>query len=323
MKPNAAAAPQSRRQFLRRLAGATVALGVPAARANPPAGAGPAGWEEIGRRRCGVAEPRRLAVGPDDTIHAAAGTQVVRWTEAGARPLLELGEPVRCAGVAPDGALLAGLRNRIVIFDAEGRRRAEWAVPGARAWLTGLCVTADEVLAADSGGRVVWRFDRAGKVLGRIGARDAAGGDPGLVLPGPFLDVRLHPDGLLRVNNPGRHRIEAYTIAGGRVQAWGEPTSAPSGFCGCCNPIGLAVLPDGRIVTAEKGLPRVKVYGADGTFESVVAGTERFAENARRSSDPAGGRSGGLDVATDARGRIHVLDRVTGDVRTFQPRRRA
>ncbi|MBM3243119.1 hypothetical protein FJZ31_43220, partial [Candidatus Poribacteria bacterium] len=42
------------------------------------------------------------------------------------------------------------------------------------------------------------------------------------------------------------------------------------GFCGCCNPVNFAMLPDGRFVTCEKGLPRVKIYDADGTFSGVV-----------------------------------------------------
>ena len=34
-------------------------------------------------------------------------------------------------------------------------------------------------------------------------------------------------------------------------------------FFGCCNPAQLAVLPDGRFVTAEKGIPRVKIYSRE------------------------------------------------------------
>ena len=140
---------------------------------------------------------------------------------------------------------------------------------------------------------------------------------------GPRRALRLHPDGLLRINNTGRHRIEAYTVDGDFELAWGEATAAIHGFCGCCNPIALALLPDGRTVTCEKGLPRVKVYRADGTFESVVAGSESFAENLRQCPNPGDCTRGGLDVAVDSRGRILVLDRVTGEVRTLQPRKPA
>jgi len=132
--------------------------------------------------------------------------------------------------------------------------------------------------------------------------------------------VKLHPDGLLRINNPGRHRVEAYSFDGDFEGSWGKPTAAIEGFCGCCNPINLAMLPDGRVVTCEKGLPRVKVYNAVGDFDSVVAGTDSFPENAKVGAGEAEAESAlaGLDAAVDSKGRIYILDLVTGGVRVMQ-----
>jgi hypothetical protein len=141
---------------------------------------------------------------------------------------------------------------------------------------------------------------------------------PGLIVPSPFLDVIIHRDGLLRVNNPGRHQVEAYTFDGSLEGAWGKPTAATEGFCGCCNPIGLAALADGRIVTCEKGIPRVKIYSAGGEFESVVAGAESFPENALACNDLNDCIHGGLDAAVDSGGRIYILDLVAGNVRVMK-----
>jgi len=80
----------------------------------------------------------------------------------------------------------------------------------------------------------------------------------------------------------------------------------PEGFCGCCNPSHIALFPDGRFVTSEKGLPRVKVYDAKGVFVGLVAGPDMFAEDAV-----------GLDLAVDSRGRILVLDPARRMVRVF------
>jgi hypothetical protein len=58
----------------------------------------------------------------------------------------------------------------------------------------------------------------------------------------------------------------------------------------------------------------VKVYGADGTFECVVAGVEGFPENWLKCS-LADCTVGGLDAAADGDGRVYVLDLVKADIR--------
>jgi hypothetical protein len=134
--------------------------------------------------------------------------------------------------------------------------------------------------------------------------------------------VKVGGDGLLRVNNSGRHRIEVYTVEGDLELFWGKPSAAIEGFCGCCNPVGLALLPDGRYITCEKGLPRVKRYSAEGNFEGVVAGPESFPENAQagKARDSEDGTMGGLDAAVDARGLVYVLDLVAAEVQIYQPK---
>ena len=156
--------------------------------------------------------------------------------------------------------------------------------------------------------------------MDRIGVKNAERNVPGLIVPSPYLHVAMAPDGLLRVNNPGRHRVETYTTAGDLEFSWGKPSAAIEGFCGCCNPVGLALLPDGRYVTCEKGLPRVKVYSAEGAFESVVAGAESFPENAAATfvKGAEDCRLGGLDAAVDSQQRVYVLDLVTAEVRVMK-----
>jgi hypothetical protein len=272
---------------------------------------------EVGRFKVPRGEARRVGIGPENHLYVSAGNYICALDTQGQRVMeIALPGPARCAAVAQEGTIYVALREHIEVFDSKGQRRGTWESPGKKTWITGLAVGDNDVFAADSGNRVVWRHDRSGKRIGRIGEKNKDRNIPGFVLPSPFLDVELHRDGLLRVNNPGRHQVEAYTPDGDLELVWGKATMGIEGFCGCCNPIALALLPDGRIVTCEKGLPRVKVYTAKGEFESVVAGPGAFAENAKV-CDPADCTTGGLDAAVDASGKIYVLDLVANDVRVM------
>jgi hypothetical protein len=275
-------------------------------------------YEETARWKAPHPDAKRIAIGADDTLYVCAGSYVTALNAAGERGLeIALPDAARCVALGKDGAIFVGLRDHIEVFDAKGTRKATWDSPGKKSWFTGLAVTEDEVFAADAGNRVLLRYDQSGKLIRRIGEKDKERNIPGFIIPSPFFDVEIARDGLLRVNNPGRHRLELYTPDGDFEGSWGTVSMGITGFCGCCNPINLTLLKDGKIVTCEKGLPRVKVYSATGEFESVVAGVETFSENAR-ACGPSDCTAGGLDATVDSQGRIYILDLVTGDVRVMK-----
>ncbi len=278
-------------------------------------------YEQVGRFSCPHPTPRRIAIGEEDRVYIAADNYVSVLDRDGARiSEIGLGATVRCVAVGGDGTVYAGLQDHVEVFDGKGKRLATWDSPGKRTWLTGLAAGENDVFAADAGNRVVLRYDKSGKLAGRVGEKNKERNIPGLVVPSPYLDVKLARDGLLRVNNTGRHRVEAYTANGDLEFWWGKPSAGIEGFCGCCNPISLALMPDGRHVTCEKGLPRVKVYSPEGIFESVVAGAESFPENATATfvKGAEDCRLGGLDAAVDSQQRVYVLDLVTGEVRVMK-----
>lgn len=275
-------------------------------------------YEEASRWKAPHAEAKRIAIGPDNTLYVCSGNYLTACSRSGERGIeIAATEPTRCCAVAKDGTIYLGLRDHIEVFDAKGVRKATWETSGKKAWLTGLAVTETEVFAADAGNRVILRYDKSGKLLRRIGEKDKERNVAGFIIPSPFFDVEIARDGLLRVNNPGRHRMELYTVEGDLEGFWGVTGMGIAKFCGCCNPINFALLPDGKYITCEKGLPRVKIYSATGEFESVVAGVETFSENAR-ACGPSDCTAGGLDATVDSQGRIYILDIVTGDIRVMQ-----
>ena len=267
------------------------------------------GFHETLRIETDLDTLRALAVGPGDRIAVAGDGRLVEFEPDGSRRrVMELAGNPSCLAIAPDGAFYLGLGDHVGVLDSAGAPTATWPSPGPEAWLTSVAVAGEEVFVADARHRTVWRYGRDGQPRGRVEAQAVGHEKPAFVVPSPYFDVAVGPDGLLRVVNPGRHRIETYFQDGTLVSAWGQASFEVEGFAGCCNPAHIAILPDGRHATSEKGLVRVKVHAADGSLECVVADATALGEDVSP-----------REVAADSRGRILVLDPPTHSVRVFEP----
>jgi sugar lactone lactonase YvrE len=282
------------------------------------------GYRETEQIPLEMQHPRAIAVDRRDHIYVA-GDRAIHVFDADGKPVrqLPIGDAPRCLAVvatddATTGRIYVGMPDHVEVL--EGESAVAWPSLGDRAVLTSIAAAENDVFVADAGNKIVWHYDTTGKKLGRIGERDEARHIPGLVIPSPYCDVALAPDGLLRVVNPGGHRIEAYTFEGDLELAWGKRALSIDGFSGCCNPAHVTVLSDGRIVTAEKGIPRVKVYSTMGDFECVVAGPDTLAPTPTITEETrAPYKPEPVDLAADSQGRILVLDPAARLVRIFQP----
>jgi len=251
-----------------------------------------------------------------------AGDQTVRVFQRDGniiRTLLSPG-PSRCVTVTDAGQVYVGKSDHVDVFDGEGALTSSWAPLATGALITSIAAVGDTVYVADAGHRRVVVYDQAGQVTRQIGAANEAQGFAGFVVPSPYFDLAPARDGLLRVVNPGRLRVDAFTLDGTYEFSWGASSNALEDFCGCCNPTALAVLPDGSFITAEKGLMRVKEYNSDGAFVGVVAGPAQLAVSMEPKvcQSPQECQAGGLDVAVDASGQVYVLDTRQGQVRVFK-----
>ncbi|NLY02988.1 MAG: hypothetical protein GXY83_43605 [Rhodopirellula sp.] len=290
-------------------------------------------YRQAGELPLEMSAARAVAVGPEDRIYVVGDQKVVVYNADGTKHAeIILEESPRCLAVGgaehdPPGRILVGMRDHVEVYAPDGKRQAVWERLGEKAVLTSIAVAdaagEPDVFVADAGNRIVLRYDSSGKRLAEIGRLDREQRIRGFIIPSPYFDVAVTPDGLLRAVNPGMHRIEAYTFDGHFEEplAWGKAALAVEGFCGCCNPANMAVLPGGGYVTGEKGIPRVKVYGADGAFVGVVAGPDLLAptmtitEETREDHELAV-----VDVAADSRGRVLVLDPAARKVRIFERR---
>ena len=266
----------------------------------------------------GVSQLRALAAAQDGRIFAAGDTTLAVLSLAGeeiARHPLETSP--ECLAVAPNGDIVLGMLDRVELLDTSGKPKKSWQIPGNNPHITSIATDEENVYAANAGQRVVLRFDYDGNLLARIGEEDPDRDIPGLIVPSPYFDVAFDNTGALWVVNPGRHGFEQYRPNGDLVSSWYRPSMEIDGFCGCCNPTHIAFRADGALVTAEKGLFRVKLYSVDQKLLGLVADPQAFHASPTGPFSPEL-KTPLLDVAVDAQDRILVVDANRNAIRVFQ-----
>jgi hypothetical protein len=248
-----------------------------------------------------------ISIGPDDRIYVSGDNSILIFEKDGIlHSEIPMADPVFCLSVDRNHDLYLGMADHVEVYDRRGQRKASWESLGKEAIITSVAVAKESVFVADAGNLIVWKFDKSGNRLKRIGEKDEARDIPGFIIPSPFFDVAIDPDGFLWVANTGRHSLENYTQDGDFRTSWGEFSMEIEGFSGCCNPSHFIILEDGSFVTSEKGIARVKVYNQIGNLVSVVAPPDQFIEG-----------TVGLDLAVDSSMRLYVLDPLKKLVRIF------
>jgi hypothetical protein len=284
-------------------------------------------YEETATVSLPINDAHAFTVADDGKLYVCGEQTVSVLDRAGAlqRTLSPKQKP-RCVAVANSdhdyaGHVYVGSGASIEVFSPSGQWIATWETKAKLPLLTAIALTPQHVYVADAGNQVVLQFDFAGQRTATI--------DNGFVVPSANFDLVAEPNGLLHVVNPGARRVETYTSDGIREMAWGQTGSSISDFFGCCNPSHVAMLPGGRVVTSEKGIPRIKIYDSAGRLQSVVADTVQLLKTptsqafSSESSDNASNTVEGrdvFDIATDGAERILVLDSHADQIRIFTPK---
>jgi len=265
-------------------------------------------YNETAQIKPDAAELRGIATGSDDRIFVTGDNKVFCFDKEG-KPVFDFQteNPAKCIAVSPSGELFLGIENHIEIWNESGILIKKWEAFNVSSFITSIAVSEKYVFVADAGNKKVFRCDHSGNLNLTIGEKNPEKGIPGIIIPSPYFDLLLGRDGELWVVNPGRHAFEAYNENGDLISTWSKTSMQTDGFSGCCNPSHIALLSDGSFVTSEKGIERVKIHLPSGEFKCMVAGSEAFIEGTT-----------GLDLATDSRDRILVLDPGKGVVRIFE-----
>jgi hypothetical protein len=249
-----------------------------------------------------------IATAPENRLYVSGDARIIEVNQQGDfRSAIDCGQSARTLTVDAGGDIFLGIQDHIEIYSQKGQLKAKWDTLGTNAYITSIAAADQYIYVADAGNRIVWKYDRSGNILGRIGDKNELRDIPGFIIPSPYFDVAIDPDGFLWVANTGRHSLENYTPDGDFRSSWGTFSMTMAGFCGCCNPSHFSILKDGSFVTSEKGIPRVKIYNRLGELVSVVADADMFNEGTT-----------GLDLAVDDNGLIYVLDPIQKVVRVFK-----
>jgi len=208
-----------------------------------------------------------------------------------------------------EGKIYVSVNNQILVYDQAGTLLNQWEKLGENSLITAIATFENNVFVADAGKRKVLRYSLQGEKLAEFDGKADDGVIHGFIIPSPFFDLDINVDGNLWVVNPGLHALENYTEDGNLREHWNNTTMQTEGFSGCCNPAHFTFLPDGRFVTSEKGLVRIKTYKTSGEFEGVVAAPAKFTNEGEAP-----------DIAVDSQGNIYALEFDKKMIRVFEPK---
>jgi len=254
-------------------------------------------------------KPGGIAVA-GEKIYLVADTFLQVFDHAGKQVLkVSLAEPAGCIEVVNRDDIIVGFRNSIALYSSAGEEKWRSEPLNERAVITALALKNGTIFAADAGNRAVHRFTDEGILVHSFEGKTSIEGNHGFIVPSPYFDLGVNPDGELWVVNPGKHALENYTDEGNLRSFLENISPEIDGFSGCCNPAHIAIMADGSFLTSEKGVPRIKIHEASGKLSTVVAPPDRFTEDGEAP-----------DVAVDGDGIVYALDYDRNMIRIFEPK---
>jgi len=224
-----------------------------------------------------------LAVGTEDQIFVACENELLVLNPDGT---LRQKEPLKnrpeAFCIAPNfhrypGRIYIASLDRVDVCEPNGQHLYTWQFQLEPLSLAAIAAGQETIYLLDAAEGRVLRIGMEGQLLGTFAGRDHQRNWPGLILPSGRAGIAVAQDGTVFVTNPGLRRIEVYSADGQFQYFWGKEGSEVDSFFGCCNPERIALLPDTRVVTAEKGIFRIKIHSAFGDFLNLVAGSRELA----------------------------------------------
>jgi hypothetical protein len=142
-----------------------------------------------------------------------------------------------------------------VRLDKNGNKEKSFVLNGAKD-VTGLKVVNNMILVSEARiGQIRIYNANNGELMKEMnGMRQCCG----------ILDFSMKNEKEILVGNLGAFRVESFNLDGSKNFSFGKRGRGWDDFHGCCNPVSVAPLSNGAIVTVEKDPTRIKVYSKDG-----------------------------------------------------------
>jgi hypothetical protein len=151
------------------------------------------------------------------------------------------------------------------VFNIKGEQQRKLDLKGLKT-ATGARIANGKLLVADWQNKIIGVFNT------ETGAKEAALEDMRPCCA--ILDFAVNAKNEVLVANLGAFRVQAFDLTGKNLLAFGKRGKGVSDFHGCCNPVGVAYLNNGAIVTVEKDPTRVKVFSSEGA--KTIAGIDEL-----------------------------------------------
>ncbi len=178
-------------------------------------------------------------------------------------------KPVRAISASGD-TIFTATTETIRLLNTEGSQIGEWGPFEDDALITSVSANNSFVVFADAFNKILMVLDKKGNLKSMIGKS----GEP-FILPSPYFDVAIDAENIIYVANTGKHLIEKRKIDGTLLEQFGGAGTDPEFYCGCCNPAHFTLIPGG-IITAEKGINRIKILNRKGEFMEFVSSINKF-----------------------------------------------
>lgn len=158
----------------------------------------------------------------------------------------------------PDGVV-------VLVYNLEGKELRKFPVADMVS-ATGAKVAGNKLVLADTRAAFLGIYDtQTGKLLSKMSNMRPCCN---------ILDIDINEKNEILVADLGAFRVRSFDMEGNTILSFGNRGRELQDFHGCCNPVSVASLSTGAIVTVEKDPTRVKVFSKDGA--RAISGIEEL-----------------------------------------------